>query len=769
MTTPTTTANKDFQSKTVEYNQKLSFLSDLELIKNSKNLSELLKKKSISISSEEIKIFLEESLKRQITHFAKNQYLLMEKKDDFGDAGEQRVAISFCRVLLNIPANREVTQVDANLFREEITKQDELLGKPSADKLSRMIKQTKLNVFGKDFDFEDSDLVNQIFEFVGSDLRVSYAGKGGVQSFLYGKQKTIKGYDKKYKNLSVLLQQNEVARTPYFILSMAASSYPWGTLIRHESCETIFYNKWYSYFETSDFERDLLLSHDYSNIREAIKKKAFVDYGINSKADIDKKKDLFIDEMIEGIVWHELGHEISLEDNPLIDRPTANLGSAIGSFGNNAITVLKEALADWAPLKDEISGPILNFARLAKTDYQKAKRMIYVYLSDYWFLDFGEEFMGETTDIIVPLLTQFMNAEGDFEFNKLEKVHQEIYEYLSKKYKEGIAGIKNIIQSAKFQMNSSLLTTYQTLEVELIKLYRKDPAFKDVPDETITSYSAFWVNILGYLKKFAPADYEKFQQYLKDYTKKFNIDLLNKLTGGKSENFSGNIRDYVIKRMKHIGCYEEEATLSEEDLLNSIYEELKIPENVIESVDGKLKMLKEGKEKLEVAINYDAKPSALIAVIQKLMLMSDYGDIKSGMSLGEDLSEDLAEPQKIQELHKLIAGVKKQISEKMYEKISLIKFNTDYLSEEVFKKEFATIATKGTFDLTPLVKETKYLPFFEEHMMEVFIPLKKGVWDWNTVQAVWRINQDLRPDESEKQWTIDRVLVEELIKRALLT
>lgn len=189
---------------------------------------------------------------------------------------------------------------------------------------------------------------------------------------------------------------------------------------------------------------------------------------------------------------------------------------------------------------------------------------------------------------------------------------------------------------------------------------------------------------------------------------------------------------------------------------------------MIESVDGKLKMLKEGKEKLEVAINYDAKPSALIAVIQKLMLMSDYGDIKSGMSLGEDLSEDLAEPQKIQELHKLIAGVKKQISEKMYEKISLIKFNTDYLSEEVFKKEFAAIATKGTFDLTPLVKETKYLPFFEEHMMEVFIPLKKGVWDWNTVQAVWRINQDLRPDESEKQWTIDRVLVEELIKRALL-
>jgi len=769
MNTSTTITDNDFQTKTQEYTQKLAFLSDLTFIKAYPSLSDLIKKKSISLSAEQIKSYLEESVRRQIIEFAKSQYLLMEKKDDFAEAGEQRVAISFCRVLLDIPPSREVTQVDANQFRDEISKQDEKLEKPSAQKLERLLKEYKFNILGKEFHHEDADQINIILKFVGSEYSISPSYEGHFRSFIFGPQKIISDYHQKYKNLGVYLQLKEVARTPYHILSMAAASFPWGTLIRHESCETIFYNKWYSYFETSDFERDLLLSHDYSNIREAIKKKAFVDYGINSKSDIDKKKNLFIDEMVEGIVWHELGHDISLKSNPLITTDVTKLGSAVGAFGNNAITVLKEALADWAPETEGMRGPILNFVKIAKSDYAKAKRMIYVYLSDYWFLDFGEEFMGETTDVIVPLLTQFINAEGEFEFNKLEKVHQEIYEYLSKKYKEGILGVKNIIQSAKFEMNQSLVTNYVTLEAELIKLYRKDPAFKDVPDEEITSYSAFWMNILGYLKKFAVKDHEKFQQYLKEFTKKFNTDLLNKLTGGKSETFGGDIRQYVIKRMKHIGCYEEEATLSEEDLLNSIYEELKIPENVRESVANKLKMLKDGKEKLEVAINYDSKPNALIAVIQKLMLMSDYGEIKSGMSLGEDLSEDLTEAQKIQELHKMIAGIKKQISEKMYEKIALIKFNTDYLSEETYQKEFSSIASKGSFDLTPLVKEMKFLPFFEDHMMEVFIPLKKGLWDWNTVQAVWRINQDLRPDESDKQWTVDQTLVEELIKRALLS
>jgi hypothetical protein len=243
---------------------------------------------------------------------------------------------------------------------------------------------------------------------------------------------------------------------------------------------------------------------------------------------------------------------------------------------------------------------------------------------------------------------------------------------------------------------------------------------------------------------------------------------LVKLSGGKPESFNNNLRDYVIKRMKLIGCFEVEVTITEDELLENIFEELKIPEAAQGSIKNKIESIKSGKEKVDVAINYEMKPNAFVAVIQKLMLMSDYGEIKSGMSLGENLSEDLPEAQKTGELHKLIAGIKKQISEKMYEKVALIKFNTDYLSEEIYQREFKAVASKGSFDLTPLVKEMKYLPFFEEHMLEVFIPLKKGVWDWNTVQAVWRINQDLRSEQEDKQWVIDGVLIENLIQKALI-
>jgi len=744
-------------------------LTNLETYKRYRSLSELLDaKKTKEIQKSQVMQALEDSIKQQIFDYGKSQYLLMEKKDNFSDAGEQRVAISFCRSLLEIPASREVTQTDANLFRELISEYDQKQNNPSIAKLERQLKEFKIKIFDFEYDYTEADALNQKLAFFGLEKKVIVSSSEGFQSFIFGKTMTLENYHKKYMDKEVNLILTEEARTPYLILSMAASSGPKGANIRYASCETIFYNKWHSYFETSDFEKDLLLSHDYSNIRESIKKVAFETYGVKNLNELTAQKKLFVDEMVEGIVWHELGHEISLFNNPLINKITSALGAAMGSFGTNAVTVLKEVLADWAPEHNGIAGPVWSLAKLSETDYQKAKRMIYVYLSDYWFLDFGEEFMGETTDIVVPLITQFINEAGEIDFQKIMKVHGDIFKFSSKKYAEGVEEAKKVIQQAKFKINATTQVSYDVIENELIKQYREDPKLTNETKEFIMGFPAFWTNIIGYLQKLAPEDYLKFKDSLKTNTDAFNAELLKRLVGSKSEKEQSKLRDYVINRMKLIGCFESEKTMTEDALFESIFDELKVAEELRPKVLSRVESLKEGKDKIEVAINYEAKPNLFIAVIQKLMLMCDYGEIKSGMSLGENLSEDLPEAQKIGELHKLVAGVKKQISEKMYEKIALIKFNTDYLSEEIYQNEFKAVAPKGSFDLTPLVKEMKYLPFFEEHMLEVFIPLKKGVWDWNTVQAVWRINQDLEKAESE-QWTIDSHFMKALLEKALLS
>jgi hypothetical protein len=348
---------------------------------------------------------------------------------------------------------------------------------------------------------------------------------------------------------------------------------------------------------------------------------------------------------------------------------------------------------------------------------------------------------------------------------KAAKLHADIFNYLTKKYKEGIEGYKQILKNAKYEINAHNIVTYEIMEAELLKIYRKVDGFGDASDEKIRGYQAFWGNMLGYLKKFAPADYQKYLNHLKDFTKQFNAELLARMTKNSKKSYS-SIREYVIDSMKRIGCYETENEVTEEELFENIFEELKIPVEMGQKIKARVQDLRKG-QKLDVAINYEAKPSAFIAFIQKLMLMSDYGEIRSGMSLGEDLSEEMSQAEKITEFKKIIAGIKKQISEKMFDKISILKMNTDYLPQEVYESEYKTLATGGSFDLDPLVKEKKFLPFFEEHMVEVFIPLKKGVYDWNTVQAVWRINQDLRPDVQEKQWIIDGLFIDELIDKAL--
>ncbi len=50
--------------------------------------------------------------------------------------------------------------------------------------------------------------------------------------------------------------------------------------------------------------------------------------------------------------------------------------------------------------------------------------------------------------------------------------------------------------------------------------------------------------------------------------------------------------------------------------------------------------------------------------------------------------------------------------------------------------------------------------FKPTHIFEVFFPLRRGYWDWNTAQAIMRINKQLRPYAFDGQDRIDRFFLE---------
>jgi hypothetical protein len=66
--------------------------------------------------------------------------------------------------------------------------------------------------------------------------------------------------------------------------------------------------------------------------------------------------------------------------------------------------------------------------------------------------------------------------------------------------------------------------------------------------------------------------------------------------------------------------------------------------------------------------------------------------------------------------------------------------------------------------LADKIKAVESASFDNDAILEAVIPLRRGYMDWNTIQAVFRINQDLRPDEFWLHWSVDRDFLEFLFE-----
>jgi len=552
------------------------------------------------------KTTFEKYLDTQIDRMAVLQFHLMQKKDYYGELGEQRVMLTYCRQLLDIPAHIEVNQSHADQFQEIITAKQKEFEPFSVKELEKMEEEMKCTLpDGRVVEWFKEDEINKVLEELGSENRVIVGFLGQFRSVIYGKAKVT--FLDEYRVTEFI---KEIKRTPAAVLSIAAVVGGRHVCLRHEACYTIFANKWRRVFEMEDWEKEILKMDDYDALAESFKEKAMIGYGFKNITDLDKGTPLFIEEMLEGLIWHEVGHGIVL--NSLIKTEESAFGEALAVLGNNIISVMKEFLADWAPARphqldpvllkekilkqkpgyefkpkedlrwvlpedefkkesraflreaqdamtvgNHIRGPlrhILNIGLSDKAGKIKATRMLHVYLSDNWFLGNDTENFGNHTDLMLAYLIPFLKPKAQFDFETWSQKMPEYFNEVLSEYLRIVKSLEVRVLKASFHYENQKLSFEQYSPYIKKKVHEQESGLEESSMEFMVP---FFAEILEKLNETNPALLAEIKKELEIENEKFHKALLVRLgkkLGQKSDDFDPlAVRTLLIEKLKQSG------------------------------------------------------------------------------------------------------------------------------------------------------------------------------------------------------------------------
>jgi len=511
-----------------------------------RQLTKLAAEKASLDRQEEETTAVRESVKewmiRKLKELALINYLSMEKRKDFGVFGEQRVSIGFCRNIMHIPNNREVSQFDMDRFHRILKECDIRNGNKSGDDYLEYIKNYSLEILGKAYPITDFVQVNKLLEQLGADYYFfnTYNHPYGVR-YIFGK---VEKRDIEQNKAYIILQ--EYIRSPQFILSIVSEIFNDSMMIRLVACEVIFFNKYQKFFDKPKAERNYDLRHINSSIREGIKACALSLYDAANTKDVLKIKAFFIQEMINEIFWHEIGHHISFTDM----EPTHFAFHYNFPEGEGVGTVLIEALADWAPAGEHGKGVFTWFVELAQADVKRATRNFYVYISDKWFVDETEEFMSLMSNILPALAIYFINTDGSVDFIRLKKEKDRIYTFFLMRYKKLVDKLLEVIKKSNYKIDNYELD-YVNLEEGYYRMYQRSR--NAMPLKELRNFSFFWINVVDHLEKYSAAGWKEYQHVLKEEASLLEQMILKEIIKDDKGKYRNSLREYIIQRAKKIG------------------------------------------------------------------------------------------------------------------------------------------------------------------------------------------------------------------------
>ncbi len=478
--------------------------------------------------------------------YALAMYRVMEQKNDWTDAGQDRVKLSFLRLLLNLPTDQDISFSDYSKFDQVLAEKNKIyqIDSFSQDELEIKIKHPEVHVLGILYRCSDTNELNHLLEIVESSRRVIMGASGAWRSLLIGIART-----KKIAGYSIHFFQTEEMRTPNNVHYIVGVIEQKEIAIRQEVCEYVFFNKWVPIFDGDLFQIEAMQADAPQDIAEAIKRQFADLLGVGDRDEMIAKKDQFIELMMENLVYHEVAHD-ALESS-LSDMEMTFM-DGITSQQETILSVMTEILTELQIEHQGVKGPIKNIADAAITEGNelKAKQLLFIYLSDAWFYDTDTAFMYPYTDILFSIILSYLGPKGEVNFIGLYNDLAGIYHFLSKWYMESVADIYAMIKNIKF-MDGGRDISFVSLEKQVrnnIILFRVMNQLEPLRDKD--EQGNFWINFFPYLKSNYPTEFNAIINRVVQKESELERLLLAKFG---NNTHTGTLRVFVQSKMQELG------------------------------------------------------------------------------------------------------------------------------------------------------------------------------------------------------------------------
>lgn len=493
---------------------------------------------------------IETKIYATIEYYAVAQYTYMQKTNNWTEAGQDRVKLSFIRLLLNISVDKEVGFSDYSKFEEIISeKQTEyLVNDFSPKKLEKIINYPSIELLGKEIFYTDNKTVNRILEIVGASRRLMMGDSNGLKSMIYGCANVVK-----YGKYDVFYFFKEDMRTPNAVQYIVAVIDGTFIGIRQEVCRYVFYNKWIPIFDYDMFQMESFSTLDEESVAESIKKRVAELYEVESSEAFEKKIDDFIYDMSENLVYHELSHD-NLDDGNL-SQTELMMADGLSGEGESILSILTEVMTEWLPKINNVSGPIKNMVDVYfKGDQKRAERMLLMYMSDAWFLDTDTTFMYPYNYVMFVLLLKYFKKDKEFDFAGLYKDFDSNFNFLTEWYRSTLSELYVKVKKITYQ-DEGKKKTFDDMKKhveELVARIKEDIYEIEYNDEQ-KEYN-FWANFFTQLRR----KDKKVLQDIFDFLESKSDDLYTKLmkvyaSSKDQEKYGSDVRSYVINKMMGVG------------------------------------------------------------------------------------------------------------------------------------------------------------------------------------------------------------------------
>ncbi len=433
-----------------------------------------------------IRSHAESALIHACTRFIYLYFYYCQLVNEWGESGEAAQRDTFIRQILGIPYSDYVGYAQLVKFEQYIDaqfKRYDILDLKTEVQVKDAIENFRIDFFGHLFRLFDAETINGYLRNLNSTLYIQ-AGTYGVEHDLIlgrGTHSQLGGYQ-------IIDLTEEICHTANINITLAAAIGHQQIVIRHCSLRSIFEIKWRSFINNpahSDSENGLAGA--------AIKHIVCQHYGFIRNAITDTKKNQFIQEMRDSILFHEIGHGIIQHHAlPLV---IGAFSEATKLISHPLIHTLLEILAEIAPRQGDYFGPLYYFCDLSKTNRDQAVRQFWMYVSDTWFFDTDSEFMYLYSEIVEKIFFAGAQSNTQFDFNRIESLvwgPHGMYSYLLNQTIE----ICNAIIT--FLSNQTYILDNQVINFDRLRLLKQN----ELQAETVlvpTAYvfeSALWAKIL---------------------------------------------------------------------------------------------------------------------------------------------------------------------------------------------------------------------------------------------------------------------------------